>query len=340
MKLNIRNVRTKEREAEIKENATKIEIENASILFTVGGFFLLVFFYLLGRIYGFLGLFFPTLGILTISAIAHCYRVKYKAFHLLLFGVALLLVGVISYWLWTTEHIYLTGLFSVFVSTLVISFVTFMYRLESRILRIKGIEDGNIRLLKSATKTDLFLLTPRDFERSVKMILEGNGYTNVELTSYTADYGVDLLAEKDGSMFIVECKKWEEKHKVGRREIMILDSARRHAGGEGIFIATSSFTKPAEEHAFSEGITLIDGNELVKMARNIDADKLSLSLKKLEVSHPKLTPTQIESKVYEYIVDHGGEIDVERCVEELGVSESKVEKAIKSLEAKGKLEEE
>lgn len=39
-------------------------------------------------------------------------------------------------------------------------------------------------------------------------------------------------------------------------------------------------------------------------------------------------------------MDHGGEIDVEECAEVLEISEDEVEKAIKALEKKGKLERE
>lgn len=54
-----------------------------------------------------------------------------------------------------------------------------------------------------------------------------------------------------------------------------------------------------------------------------------------EVSEFK--PAQIERMVYGYIVDRGGEIDVEECAEELGIPKTNVEMAIEVLKAKGKL---
>lgn len=53
-----------------------------------------------------------------------------------------------------------------------------------------------------------------------------------------------------------------------------------------------------------------------------------------------LTSGQIERMVYGYVLDHGGEIDVEECAEVLEISEDEVEKAIKALEKRGKLERE
>lgn len=51
----------------------------------------------------------------------------------------------------------------------------------------------------------------------------------------------------------------------------------------------------------------------------------------------KLKPAQIEQMVYGYVVDHGGEIDVAECAEELGLSAVDVKRAVKSLVRKGKV---
>lgn len=65
----------------------------------------------------------------------------------------------------------------------------------------------------------------------------------------------------------------------------------------------------------------------------------ALKLKKaLERKPPKLTP--VEAMVYGYIVDHRGEISIKECAKEFKLSKSKVERAVKSLAAKGKLEAE
>lgn len=45
-----------------------------------------------------------------------------------------------------------------------------------------------------------------------------------------------------------------------------------------------------------------------------------------------------ETMVFEYIVQHGGEIDVDKCARELKISKGDVEEATKSLVRKGKLE--
>lgn len=47
----------------------------------------------------------------------------------------------------------------------------------------------------------------------------------------------------------------------------------------------------------------------------------------------------IESRVYKYIVKHGGEIDLEECAMKLGLSKREVKGSIESLKGKGKLEE-
>jgi hypothetical protein len=52
----------------------------------------------------------------------------------------------------------------------------------------------------------------------------------------------------------------------------------------------------------------------------------------------RMKPEEVEAEVYKYIKRRPGEIDITDCAKKLGVSEKEVEKAIKSLVKKGKLE--
>lgn len=54
----------------------------------------------------------------------------------------------------------------------------------------------------------------------------------------------------------------------------------------------------------------------------------------------KLTPQQIESKVFRHIKRHHGRLYVAKCAKRLGVSETEVQNAAEALVAKGKLKEE
>ncbi len=52
----------------------------------------------------------------------------------------------------------------------------------------------------------------------------------------------------------------------------------------------------------------------------------------------RMKPEEIEASVYKYVKQHPGGIDLAECARELRVSEGEVEKAVKALVKKGKLE--
>ncbi len=48
-----------------------------------------------------------------------------------------------------------------------------------------------------------------DFEYFCADLLEQNGFIDVEVTKGSGDYGVDVLAEKDGVTYAVQCKRYD-----------------------------------------------------------------------------------------------------------------------------------
>ncbi len=47
-----------------------------------------------------------------------------------------------------------------------------------------------------------------EFERYCAELLEENGFQEVEVTKGSGDYGVDILAEKDGITYAIQCKRY------------------------------------------------------------------------------------------------------------------------------------
>lgn len=50
-----------------------------------------------------------------------------------------------------------------------------------------------------------------EFEKYVQYLLQQNGYTNVEMTATSNDYGVDILAMKGNDLYAFQCKKYSSK---------------------------------------------------------------------------------------------------------------------------------
>ncbi|MCD6215796.1 MAG: restriction endonuclease [Candidatus Aenigmarchaeota archaeon] len=124
---------------------------------------------------------------------------------------------------------------------------------------------------------DIFDLSPKKFERLCSQILEKDGYkTEWKMGSFTGKHQIDITAER-GLLFnrlfkrkyFVECKRWSRP--VGIKEIRnfyakIEDESKWLKKKYGLFITSSSFTRPAKNYAKKKGIILIDGVKLRQLA--------------------------------------------------------------------------
>ena len=114
---------------------------------------------------------------------------------------------------------------------------------------------------------ELIELSPREFEEYVAELLEHSGYKSVELTPYSNDKGLDVIAYQDGVKFGVQCKRY--KGTVGSPEIQTFLGALSHAKADkGLFITTGMFSFEAEKMASEHPIQLINRIDLAKMVLN------------------------------------------------------------------------
>jgi restriction system protein len=86
-----------------------------------------------------------------------------------------------------------------------------------------------------ASMTAIDAMTGTDFENYVAARLRRAGW-QVTFTSVTGDYGVDLIAERDGKSVAIQCK--------------------RHGNSVGV-AAVQQFTRAAKQLAFTHGCQLI-----------------------------------------------------------------------------------
>ncbi len=100
-------------------------------------------------------------------------------------------------------------------------------------------------------------LEGHDFEVFCAELLRGQGFIDVEVTRGSGDFGVDILAEKDGVTYAVQCKRYNGP--VG------VDAVLRTYGGQayydrmvGAVMTNQYFTSPAVEAAKKLRILLWD----------------------------------------------------------------------------------
>lgn len=104
----------------------------------------------------------------------------------------------------------------------------------------------------------------RAFEYFCADILRRNGYTNVQVTQGSGDYGVDILAEKDSVTYAIQCKCYSGK--VGNKAVQEVFSGAAYYGRNIAVVMTNSyFTQQAIEMANRTSVILWNRTDLSRM---------------------------------------------------------------------------
>lgn len=103
-----------------------------------------------------------------------------------------------------------------------------------------------------------------EFEHFCAELLQENGFYEVEVTPASGDYGVDILAEKDGVTYAIQCKRYSEL--VGVKAIQEAYAGRDYYDRMvGAVLTNQYFTTPAVEAAKKLKILLWDREYLESM---------------------------------------------------------------------------
>ena len=103
--------------------------------------------------------------------------------------------------------------------------------------------------------TAIDAMTGTEFEDYVAARLRRAGW-QVTLTSVVGDYGVDLIAQRDGKSVAVQCKRHGKPVGVAAVQ-QVVSGARHHGCAKSIVISNQEFTQAAKQLAFTHGCQLI-----------------------------------------------------------------------------------
>lgn len=124
-----------------------------------------------------------------------------------------------------------------------------------------------ILVLKYAKKqrpSDIDMMEGRDFEYFCAQLLQRKGFLEVEVTKGSGDYGVDILAEKDGVTYAIQCKCYTTP--VGVKAVQEAYAGRDYYDRMvGAVLTNQYFTTPAVEAAKKLKILLWDRGYLESM---------------------------------------------------------------------------
>ena len=105
----------------------------------------------------------------------------------------------------------------------------------------------------------------RDFERLTAETFHKIGYRVSEKGGRRADGGIDLLIERDGQTFTVQCKHWVRGY-VGVTIVREAVGVALHEGVSGAYVVTVlGFTKAARDFARGKPVHLVDGRGLLDL---------------------------------------------------------------------------
>lgn len=119
--------------------------------------------------------------------------------------------------------------------------------------------------LRRRRYTDAFEdMDGHEFEYFCADLLERRGFVEVEVTRGSGDYGIDILAEKDGVTYAVQCKRYTAP--VGVKAIQEAYAGRDYYDRMvGAVMTNQYFTAPAVEAAKKLKILLWDGGYVESM---------------------------------------------------------------------------
>lgn len=113
------------------------------------------------------------------------------------------------------------------------------------------------RILRRRRSRDMDTMEGHDFEYFCADLLERQGFMEVEVTRGSGDFGVDILAEKDGVTYAVQCKRYQVP--VGVDAVLQTYAGRDYYDCMvGAVMTNQYFTAPAVQAAKKLQILLWD----------------------------------------------------------------------------------
>lgn len=105
------------------------------------------------------------------------------------------------------------------------------------------------------------------FEYFCADILKKNGFENVEVTRGSGDHGIDILAEKDGVSYAIQCKCYSSN--VGNSAVQQAHTGKSlYRKDIAVVLTNRYFTLQAREEAGELGVKLWDRDKLNEMINN------------------------------------------------------------------------
>lgn len=107
----------------------------------------------------------------------------------------------------------------------------------------------------------LLRISPKEFEVWVAGYFRAKGFRAVDVVGGAGDLGVDIRCrDAQNRLVVIQCKRYQPTSKISSPDIQkFFGMMVHHNAGRGIFVTTSTYTRPARELALARNIELIEG---------------------------------------------------------------------------------
>lgn len=86
-------------------------------------------------------------------------------------------------------------------------------------------------------------MTSKEYENLVMKAFEGKGYTT-KVPSRTYDYGVNIIAEKDGKSIAIQVRKYNGREELNYRDVLYLFAGARYFDCNSALVVTDGNAMP------------------------------------------------------------------------------------------------
>lgn len=121
-------------------------------------------------------------------------------------------------------------------------------------------------LYRSSGQATVDAMSGVEFEHYVAAVLRGRGY-DIEFTRATGDFGVDLIATRDGVRTAVQCKR-QARTVNGAAIQQVVTGAAVHDCTATMVVSNHRYTRAAEQLAEVHQCMLVGRTRLARLARN------------------------------------------------------------------------
>lgn len=130
----------------------------------------------------------------------------------------------------------------------------------------KGTHDFSKRAEKQEDISRVDGMEGHEFEYFCASLLRKNGFTDVEVTPGSGDQGVDILAEKGGVKYAIQCKNYASP--LSNTPVQEVSAGKIFYGCHvGVVMTNSTFTPGAKELAKATGVLLWDRTIVQEMIK-------------------------------------------------------------------------